>query len=169
VANELLLRARLFWRSGKPIRELIEMKDILTRWPVVQQILTRGDGMHADAASDRTRNLAPKHHGAQVVRSVCPYYAVGRSQLVYHKDGKLISIEGDPESHISRGRLCPKGSDSHELLTHADRETRMNIAVHTRREELDLEVTSGELRLLLRIEEKFQHFAENKIMKRIYC
>jgi Molybdopterin oxidoreductase Fe4S4 domain len=91
------------------------------------------------------------------------------SQLVYHKDGKLISIEGDPESHISRGRLCPKGSDSHELLTHADRETRMNIAVHTRREELDLEVTGGELRLLLRIEEKFQHFAENKIMKRIYC
>ena len=119
----------------------MNVKDLLTRWPVVQQILTRGDGMHADAASDRTRNLVPKHHGAQVARSVCPYCAVGCGQLVYHKDGKLISIEGDPESPISRGRLCPKGSDSHELLTHANRETRVKYRRphSTKWESLDLE------------------------------
>lgn len=117
------------------------MKDLLRRWPVVRQLLTRGDGMHADAASERTRHLAPKHAGAQVARSVCPYCAVGCGQLVYHKDGKLISIEGDPESPISRGRLCPKGSDSFELLTHANRETRVKYRrpYSTKWEELNLE------------------------------
>jgi hypothetical protein len=66
------------------------IKDLLMRWPVVQQILTQTDGTGMEAASDRTRNLLPKHHGAQVARSVCPY-AVGCGQLVYHRDGKLGS------------------------------------------------------------------------------
>jgi formate dehydrogenase major subunit len=103
----------------------MKITDFINRWPVVQQIITGGDGMHRDAMSERTRNLAPKHQGAEVARSVCPYCAVGCGQLVYHKDGKLVSIEGDPQSPISRGRLCPKGSDSFELLTHAGRETRV--------------------------------------------
>ena len=114
----------------------------LSRWPVVQQILKGRDGMHEEAMSEPTRNLAPKHHGAQVARSVCPYCAVGCGQLVYHIDGKqLISIEGDPESPISRGRLCPKGSDSFELLTHSGRETRVKYRrpYSTKWEELDLE------------------------------
>jgi formate dehydrogenase major subunit len=66
---------------------------------------------------------------------------VGCGQLVYHKDGKLVSIEGDPASFISRGRLCPKGSDSFELLTHAGRETRVKYRRphSTQWEELDLE------------------------------
>jgi formate dehydrogenase major subunit len=120
---------------------LMKITDLITRWPVMQQILTDGDGMHADAMSQRTRNLTAKHHGAQVARSVCPYCAVGCGQLVYHKDGKLISIEGDPQSPISRGRLCPKGSDSFELLTHGRRETRVKYRRphSTKWEELDLE------------------------------
>jgi formate dehydrogenase major subunit len=94
-----------------------------------------------ESASDRTRDLSPKHHRAQVARSVCPYCAVGCGQLVYHRDGKLISIEGDPQSPISRGRLCPKGSDSFELLTHPGRETRVKYRrpYSTQWEELDLE------------------------------
>jgi len=71
--------------------------------------------------TDRTRNLRPKNDGADVARSVCPYCAVGCGQLVYHKAGKLISIEGDPQSPISRGHLCPKGADTHELHTHKNR------------------------------------------------
>jgi len=116
-------------------------KDLLTRWPVVRQILTNTDGSGMESASDRTRDLAPKHHGAQVARSVCPYCGVGCGQLVYHRDGKLISIEGDPQSPISRGRLCPKGADSFELLTHAGRETRVKYRrPYSRKwEELDLE------------------------------
>jgi len=60
---------------------------------------------------------------------------------VYHKNGKLVSIEGDPESPISRGRLCPKGSDSFELLTHPGRETKVKYRrpYSTTWEDLDLE------------------------------
>lgn len=71
--------------------------------------------------TDRTRNLRPKTSGTEVARSICPYCAVGCGQLVYHRDGKVISIEGDPESPISRGHLCPKGADTYELHTHAGR------------------------------------------------
>src|SRR6266851_6834720 len=75
--------------------------------------------------SEHTRNLRPKHHGADVARSICPYCGVGCGQLIYHKDGKLISIEGDPASPISQGNLCPKGAASYQLLTHNRRETKM--------------------------------------------
>ena len=123
------------------------VKDLLTRWPVIRQLLTRSDGTGLEAASERTRNLAPTHRGAQVARSVCPYCAVGCGQLVYHKEGRLISIEGDPQSPISRGRLCPKGSDSFELLTHAGRETRVKYRrpFSTKWEELDLETAMDKI------------------------
>ena len=117
------------------------LKETLTRWPFIRQILSGGDGTGAEAMSERTRSLRPRHEGAEIARSVCPYCAVGCGQLVHHKDGKLISIEGDPDSFISRGRLCPKGSDSFELLTHANRETRIKYRrpYSTKWEELDLE------------------------------
>jgi formate dehydrogenase major subunit len=97
----------------------------LARWPVIQQILNGGDGTGPESMSEHTRELLPKHHGAEIARSVCPYCGVGCGQLIYHKDGKLISIEGDPASPISRGHLCPKGADSYELLTHSLRITRV--------------------------------------------
>ena len=62
---------------------------------------------------------------ATVARSICPYCGVGCGQLIYHKEGKLISIEGDPESPISQGNLCPKGAASYQLLTHSQRETKI--------------------------------------------
>jgi nitrite reductase/ring-hydroxylating ferredoxin subunit len=83
------------------------VKELLTRWPVVRQLLTFSDGTGVEAMSDRTCNLAPKNRGAGVARSVCPYCAVGCGQLVYHKDGKLVSIEGDPDSFISRFLAVP--------------------------------------------------------------
>lgn len=101
------------------------IKDLVTRWPVVRQILNRADGTGAEAMTHRTLHMRPKNEGAQIARSVCPYCAVGCGQLVFHKDGKLVSIEGDPESPISRGRLCPKGADSFELLTHSKRLTKV--------------------------------------------
>ncbi len=58
----------------------------------------------------------------QVVKSVCPYCAVGCGQNVYVKDGKVTQIEGDPDSPVSRGRLCPKGSASLQLTTGSARE-----------------------------------------------
>lgn len=95
--------------------------DLLSHWPLIQQIKTGSDGTGPEAMSRRTHNLRPKHDGAEVARSICPYCGVGCGQLIYHKDGKLISIEGDPQSPISRGRLCPKGADTYELHTHPGR------------------------------------------------
>ena len=69
----------------------------------------------------RTRDLKPKTHGAAAARSICPYCGVGCGQIVYHKKGELVSIEGDPQSPISRGHLCPKGADTYELHTHPAR------------------------------------------------
>ncbi len=102
---------------------------------------TGADGTGSESMSPRTLNLRPKNHGADVARSVCPYCGVGCGQLVYHKDGKLISIEGDPQSPISRGHLCPKGADTFELHTHPDRLKKVKYRRPYSRqwEDLDLE------------------------------
>lgn len=97
------------------------LRSLLSRWPLIEQIRTGADGTGPEAMSQRTRELLPKNHDAEVARSVCPYCGVGCGQLVYHKQGKLISIEGDPQSPISRGHLCPKGADTFELHTHPGR------------------------------------------------
>ena len=101
------------------------MLDLLLRWPLLRQLRDRTDGTGPEAMSARTLMLQPKTEQAKVARSICPYCAVGCGQLVYHRDGKVVAIEGDPESPISRGALCPKGSASHELVTHAGRSTRV--------------------------------------------
>ena len=93
--------------------------------PLLTQIATGGDGTGAEAMSALTLQLRPRHEMADVARSVCPYCAVGCGQLIFHKNGKVISVEGDPESPISEGRLCPKGAATHELLTHTGRATRV--------------------------------------------
>ena len=76
-----------------------------------------------------------------MVQSVCPYCAVGCGQKVYVKDERVIQIEGDPDSPISRGRLCPKGSASKQLVTHPRRETKAKYRAPraTEWEEIDLE------------------------------
>jgi formate dehydrogenase major subunit len=75
------------------------------------------------ARSGRSEDLVPRTATAdKVARSICPYCAVGCAQRVYVKDEKVIQIEGDPESPISRGRLCPKGSASKQLHEHPNRE-----------------------------------------------
>jgi formate dehydrogenase major subunit len=101
------------------------IKQLLLSWPVARQILGAADGTGEEAMSERTRALRPKNEGAQVARSVCPYCAVGCGQLIFHEGNRLISIEGDPASPLSRGRLCPKGSASYELLTHSKRLTKV--------------------------------------------
>ena len=101
------------------------MPRLLDRWPLLRQIRDRADGTGPEAMSDRTRAIGARTQGAEVSRSVCPYCGVGCGQLVYHKDGELLAIEGDPESPISQGTLCPKGSASYELLTHPGRLTKV--------------------------------------------
>ena len=97
----------------------------LGAWPVVRQ-LTGADpiGRGAAAESRRSLKLTPRTKTAdRVARSVCPYCAVGCGQKIYVKDEKVVQIEGDPDSPISRGRLCPKGSASLDLVTGPQRQT----------------------------------------------
>ncbi len=117
------------------------LTNLLSRWPLIQQIKTGANGNGIESMSERTRNLRPKTDGADVARSICPYCGVGCGQVVYHKNGKLISIEGDPESPISRGRLCPKGADTYELHTHKARLSKVKYRrpYSTEWEDLDLE------------------------------
>jgi formate dehydrogenase major subunit len=113
----------------------------LPNWPLLRQALRFSNGTGPEAMTARTRNLAPRTAGTKVARSICPYCAVGCGQLVHHRDGKLVSIEGDPQSPISQGHLCPKGAATYELLTHDARETRVKYRAPfaTDWQELDLE------------------------------
>ena len=117
------------------------LTELLSRWPLIQQIKTGADGTGVESMSERTRNLRPKTDGAQVAKSICPYCGVGCGQLAFHKNGKLISIEGDPDSPISRGRLCPKGADTFELHTHPGRlqKVKYRRPYSTKWEDLDLD------------------------------
>ena len=78
------------------------------------------------ARSPKSASLTARTETAdRTVASVCPYCAVGCGQQVFVKDEKVIQVEGDPDSPISRGRLCPKGSATKELVTGPARETRV--------------------------------------------
>ena len=97
----------------------------MARWPVYRQLTGRdrlGRGVAARSAS--TEAAAPRTASAdRVVASVCPYCAVGCGPRVYVSAEKVTQIEGDPDSPVSRGRLCPKGAASKQLVTHPGRQT----------------------------------------------
>ncbi len=98
--------------------------DLFKRWPVLRQIKARdAHGLGRTAATERSERLRSRTREADAVkRSVCPYCAVGCGQLVYTKEGRITDIEGDPDSPISRGRLCPKGAATFQLVTGSHRE-----------------------------------------------
>jgi formate dehydrogenase major subunit len=99
-------------------------------------------GLGPAAQSRRSETLTARTQEAdRVVQSICPYCAVGCGQKVYVKDEKVIQIEGDPDSPISRGRLCPKGAGSLGYVTSPLRETKVKYRrpYGTAWEELDLE------------------------------
>ncbi len=101
------------------------MKTWLDAWPVFRQ-LTGPDplGRGAAARSKATEGLVARTATAdRVVQSVCPYCSVGCAQRVYVKDEQVVQIEGDPDSPVNRGRLCPKGSASKSLVTSPTRVT----------------------------------------------
>ena len=112
-------------------------------WPVVKQ-LTGNDplGRGSAAQSARNRDAKPRTATAdRVVQSICPYCAVGCGQMVFVKDEKVVQIEGDPDSPVSRGRLCPKGSASEQLVNSPGRVTKVRYRrpFGTQWEDLDLD------------------------------
>ena len=103
------------------------MRKAVLSWPVLRQLagsdpLGRGSAVQ----SERTASWTARTETAdKVVKSVCPYCAVGCGQRVYVKDAKVVQIEGDPDSPVSRGRLCPKGSASEQLVNSPRRQTQV--------------------------------------------
>jgi formate dehydrogenase major subunit len=92
--------------------------DVSPSFPVLRQLRKDPLGLGQAAQSRRSAELKPRTSEAdRTVGSICPYCAVGCGQRVYVKDERVIQIEGDPDSPISRGRLCPKGSASLQLVT----------------------------------------------------
>jgi formate dehydrogenase major subunit len=116
---------------------------LLRTWPLLTQLRTGGSGTGTEAMSERTRSLVPKNSGTGVARSVCPFCAVGCGQLIFHRRGRVISVEGDPQSPISEGHLCPKGAATHELLTHSGRATRVRYRAPYAREWTDLDLETA--------------------------
>jgi formate dehydrogenase major subunit len=119
------------------------VKTWLDAWPVYRQ-LTGADplGRGKAARSKATENVVSRTATAdRVVQSICPYCAVGCGQRVFVKDEQIVQIEGDPDSPISRGRLCPKGSASKQLVTSPTRETKVRYRrpYGTEWEDLDLD------------------------------
>jgi formate dehydrogenase major subunit len=73
--------------------------------------------------SRQTAQKASRLRGATVTEGVCPYCAVGCGQLIYTKGGQIIDIEGNPESPINEGTLCPKGANAFQLAVNPHRVT----------------------------------------------
>jgi formate dehydrogenase major subunit len=102
-------------------------REFIQSWPVYRQ-LTGADPLGRGKAVESPSHIsltARTTSADRVARSVCPYCAVGCGQQVYVKNEKVVQIEGDPHSPISRGRLCPKGSASKQLVTGPHREQKV--------------------------------------------
>ena len=115
----------------------------LSKWPVIRQLANRDpNALGKPAFSRRSIELTPRiKDGAREVKSICPYCGVGCGQSIWVKDGKITDIEGDPDSPVSRGRLCPKGAATFQLVTGSHR---VNTVLYRRPrgtewEQLDLE------------------------------
>ena len=111
----------------------------LRRLPLVGRAADWGLG--PSAASKHTLQAGTRIAGLDVTESVCPYCAVGCSQVVYTRGGELVGIEGNPRGPINQGTLCPKGSASRQLIQQPGRLTKVlyRRPHGTEWEELDLE------------------------------
>jgi formate dehydrogenase major subunit len=100
------------------------IRDLLPLWPVARQLT--GDDRTAVGAAARSavtdRLTARTDEADRVVPSICPFCAVGCGQLIYVEDEQVTHVEGDPDSPISRGRLCPRGSSTREMVAGPSRE-----------------------------------------------
>jgi formate dehydrogenase major subunit len=141
-------------------------------WPAVRQFTSSDPtGRGAATQSGRSAHLPARTTDAdEVVKSICPYCAVGCGQKVFVTDGKVTQIEGDPDSPISRGRLCPKGSASHQLVTTPSRITKVRYRKphSTEWEDLDLDVAMEMIadRVMKTRDDTWQEFYEGNRVRR---
>ena len=148
------------------------LRDLVLAWPVVRQ-LRDGDplGIGKAVQSSMQAELVPRTREAdEVVKSICPYCAVGCGQRIFVKDGEITQIEGDPDSPISRGRLCPKGAASRNLVQSPMREYRVKYRKPhgTEWEDLDLDTAMDMIadRLIKTREETWENRDGEKMLHR---
>ena len=139
------------------------LRELLNAWPVVRQ-LSDGDPLGRGRAvqSPRSKTLTPRTEEAdRVVDSICPYCGVGCGQRIYVKDNKIVQIEGNPDSPISRGKLCPKGSATKQMVQSPVREykVRYRRPNSTEWEDLDLDTAMDMIadRVIRTREETWEH------------
>ncbi len=107
----------------KPLRA--RLQGFVQDWSLPRQMKGK-DPMSDAAKSSASQKLRPRLEEADHVgTSVCPYCAVGCSVLIYAKDGRPIHVEGNPQSPINEGTLCPKGAATFGLLTSEERIARV--------------------------------------------
>lgn len=87
--------------------------------------LSAMSALGVDLRPARERASSLRIAEAKAYASVCPYCAVGCDTLVYVKDGQIVDIEGDPNSPINQGTLCPKGAASYQLHVNDNRMTQV--------------------------------------------
>ena len=99
------------------------LRSLARGWPALRQVRERDPkGLGRTSFSRRSLELVPRTRTAdKVVKSICPYCAVGCGQEIFVRDGRITDIEGDPDSPVSRGRLCPKGAATFQLVTGSHR------------------------------------------------
>jgi len=138
------------------------LAELLLKWPLIRQLRDRTDGTGPEAMSGRTLMLGAKTNDAKIAKSICPYCGVGCGQLVFHKEGKVVAIEGDPESPISRGHLCPKGAASYELVTHPARATRVKYRAPRSTEWREMSLEEATRRVVDRVWESRERTFDDK-------
>jgi formate dehydrogenase major subunit len=122
----------------------VTARNRLERWPVFRQLLgddPLGRGTSSRSVGGTADERARTQDADAVTKSICPFCAVGCGQQIFTKNGKVVHVEGDPDSPISRGRLCPKGSSTLSLITAPTRQTKVRYRrpYGTEWEDLDLD------------------------------
>src|ERR1700733_13908063 len=128
-------------RGGRQGGSSVDLTKKLLQWPVLRQATGTdrlGRGSAAQGSKDWAARTSTADRGG---KRICPDCSGGCGQQVFVKDEKVVQIEGDPDSPISRGRLCPKGSASEQLVNSPGRQTAMlyRRPYGTEWEPLDLE------------------------------
>ena len=103
-------------------REFLQRSGLLASGSAVGGLAALGSDPEQIRAT--TVPLPWKIQATRTVPSICPYCAVGCGQLLSVRDGTLINVEGNPDSPISRGNLCPKGAASYQLTVNPNRQTK---------------------------------------------
>jgi formate dehydrogenase major subunit len=146
----------------------LRIRNFVPDWSLLRQFTGKDKlGLGKAAQSLRQAQLRPRTAEAdEVVRSICPYCAVGCGQRVFVKDGEVTQIEGDPDSPISRGRLCPKGAASRNYVQSPMREYKVKYRKPYSKEweELDLETVVDMIadRIIKTREETWEDTMENE-------